>query len=109
MALSSDDNPDLPPPRLLGMFDPILHGWADRRFLTGDHGGVVTSNGLFRATALVNGRVAGIWRLGAGTVTLTPLESLSPAALGALEDEARGVLRFLGMPDVAPALRRTDS
>ena len=25
---------ELPPPRLLGMFDPVLHGWADRRFLT---------------------------------------------------------------------------
>ena len=109
MALRSDDNPDFPPPRLLGMFDPILHGWADRRFLTGDHSGVVTSNGMFRATALVNGRVAGTWRLSAGTVTLTPLESLSPAVLDALENEARGVLQFLGMPDAAFALRRTDS
>lgn len=107
-ALSNDDDLDFPPPRLLGMFDPILHGWADRRFLTGSHSGVVTSNGLFRATALVNGQVAGTWRLSAGTVTLTPLESLSPDALDALDGEARRVLQFLGMPDVALALRRTD-
>ena len=102
----ADDRPlDLPPPRLLGMFDPILHGWADRTFVTADHGSVVTSNGLFRATALVNGRVVGIWRLSDGTVTLTPLEPLSPAVLTALETEACDVLGFLGMPDAALAVR----
>jgi hypothetical protein len=97
--------PGLPPPRLLGMFDPILHGWADRDFVTAGHGSVVTSNGLFRATALVSGRVAGTWRLSDGTVALTPLEPLSPAVLAALANDARDVLRFLGMPDAPLAVR----
>jgi hypothetical protein len=110
LALSGDDDTkvDLPPPRLLGMFDPVLHGWADRSFVTAGHGDVVTSNGLFRATALVKGRVAGTWRLSDGTVTLTPLESLSSTALGYLDSEARGVLHVLGMPAVALAVRRAD-
>jgi len=105
-----DDRPsDLPPPRLLGMFDPILHGWADRDFVTAGHGSVVTSNGLFRATALVKGRVAGTWGLNDGTVTLTPLEPLSPTVRAALANEARDVLRFLGKPDAALAIRGTDN
>lgn len=101
LTLSSvdDGRSDLPAPRLLGMFDPILHGWADREFVTAGHGSVVTSNGLFRATALVDGRVVGTWRLRDGKVTLTPLEPLSPRVLAALDDEASDVLRFLGMPD----------
>jgi hypothetical protein len=108
-ALSGDDDTaDLPPPRLLGMFDPILHGWADRDFVTAGHGTVVTSNGMFRATALVNGRVAGTWRLSDGTVTLTPLEPLAPTVMGDLDREACDVLRFLGMPAVALAVHRTD-
>jgi hypothetical protein len=96
-----DSGPDLPQPRLLGMFDPVLHGWADRVFVTAGHCGVVTSNGLFRATALVNGRVAGTWRLSSGTVRLTPLEPLSPTTLVRLDSEARDVLRFLAMPAAA--------
>jgi hypothetical protein len=110
LALSGDDmRRELPPPRLLGMFDPILHGWADREFVTGDHRAVVTSNGLFRATALVDGRVVGTWRLSDGTVTLTPLEPLSSATLHHLDNEARDVLRFLGLPAAALVVHRTDT
>ncbi|WP_459981138.1 winged helix DNA-binding domain-containing protein [Nocardioides sp. AN3] len=99
MALGGvDDSPELPTPRLLGMFDPILHGWADRDFVTGGHRAAVTTNGLFRATALVNGRVAGTWSLSNGTVTLTPLEPLPPTVLDDLSSEALDVLRFLRMP-----------
>lgn len=110
LALSGNDDAqaDLPSPRLLGMFDPVLHGWADRAFVTAGHGAVVTSNGLFRATALVNGQVAGTWRLSDGTVTLTPLEPLTPATLDHLDREARDVLRFLGMPASALAVLRPD-
>lgn len=100
MALGSvDDSPELPAPRLLGMFDPILHGWADREFVTAGHRAVVTTNGLFRATALVNGRVAGIWSLSDGRVTLTPLEPLPRTVLDDLGSDALDVLRFLRMPD----------
>jgi hypothetical protein len=99
VALVGDEGAgDLPPPRLLGMFDPVLHGWADRSFVTAGHGDVVTSNGLFRATALVGGRVAGTWSLTGGTVVLTPLRRLPAAVRADLNDEAHDVLRFLGMP-----------
>ena len=89
---------DFPPPRLLGMFDPVLHGWADRSFVTGPYTDVVTNNGLFRATALVDGRVAGTWKLNAGTPTLATFQPLSAATRAALEAEAVDVLRFLGLP-----------
>jgi hypothetical protein len=88
----------LPPPRLLGMFDPVLHGWADRSFVTGDHTRVVTTNGMFHATALVHGRVVGTWTLPGGVVTLTPFRALSTAELTALEAEAVDVLRYLALP-----------
>ena len=47
----------LPKPRLLGPFDPLLLGWVSRDSFVGTHQGVVTNNGLFRACALVTGRV----------------------------------------------------
>jgi hypothetical protein len=99
VLIGGGEGVDVPPPRLLGMFDPILHGWADREFVTAGHGDVVTSNGLFRATALVDGRVAGIWRLTAGAVALTPLRRLSANVRADLETEAADVLRFLGLPN----------
>lgn len=94
---------DPPPPRLLGMFDPVLHGWADRSFILGDYPGVVTSNGMFRATALVGGRVAGTWTIPSGVVTLQAAQPISPGVIAKLRDEAADVLRFLGL---APAPMR---
>jgi hypothetical protein len=85
----------LPPPRLLGPFDPLLHGWADRTPFTGSHLRVVTTNGLFRACALVEGRVVAIWRLAGGVVTIEPLEVVSDSVLAALDADATDVLRFL--------------
>jgi hypothetical protein len=101
LADASADGKSLPTPRLLGMFDPVLHGWADREFVTDGHGDVVTTNGLFRATALVDGRVAGIWRTIRDRVTLTPLRPLSTRVRADLDTDARDVLRFLGLPQTA--------
>ena len=89
----------LPPPRLLGPFDPLLHGWASREPFTGPHTGVVTTNGLFRPVALVDGHVVATWRLAGGRVTIAPLEPVADAALAALELDAAEVLRYLGLPD----------
>jgi hypothetical protein len=108
LALSGDTGTTgklLPPPRLLGMFDPVLHGWADRTFVTGGFKDVVTSNGLFRATALVEGQVAGLWSLSGGDITLRPLRRLSPATRAALHAEAADVLRYLDLP---PSLLQVD-
>lgn len=95
---SAVDTELVPPPRLLGMFDPVLHGWADRSFVTGAFGDVVTTNGVFRATALVDGRTVGVWNLADGVVTLDPLRRLTPTELAALEAEAADVLRYLARP-----------
>jgi hypothetical protein len=95
-----DSAGDLPAPKLLGMFDPVLHGWQSRAPVLGVHDStnVVTSNGMFRATALVDGHAVGTWSLTGGAVTLTALpgESIDAGAAAALDREATDVLRFLG-------------
>jgi hypothetical protein len=90
----------MPPPRLLGMFDPVLHGWADRSFVTGSHTDVVRSGGMIRATALVDGHVVGTWTLTDGVVTLHALRRLRPAELESLDNEAADVLRHLALARV---------
>ena len=90
--------PPLPSPRLLGPFDPLLHGWASRAFIVGRHQGIVTSNGVFRPFALVGGRAVATWSLARGQVTIRPLEPINRAHLRALESDAFEVLRFLHRP-----------
>ena len=90
-----EDPPPLPPPRLLGPFDPLLLGWTSRADVVGPHLSLVTDNGLFRPCALVQGRAVATWRWVEGHVVLTPLEPVDDAALRALEDDARDVERFL--------------
>jgi hypothetical protein len=88
----------LPSPRLLGAFDPLLHGWKDRSPVVGSHRGVVTVNGIFRPTALVGGRVVGRWGLAGGRVGLELLEAVGRKDLRALERDAAAVLTYLGLP-----------
>jgi hypothetical protein len=88
----------LPPPRLLGVFDPLLHGWTSRTPFVGEHDGVVTTNGIFRPVALVRGRVVATWALPGGVVSITPLEPISARALDGLRTDAADVCRFLGLP-----------
>lgn len=86
---------ELPPPRLLGPFDPLLHGWISRELLLGDHKDVVTVNGIFRPIALVEGRAVAIWRMPGGEVELEPFGRLKAADRAALERDAQDVVRFL--------------
>jgi hypothetical protein len=83
------------PPRLLGAFDPLLHGWLWRAPFPGDHVGVVTVNGIFHPVALVEGRVVATWRLTAGAVVIDPLEELGRRVEAALCVEGLDVVRFL--------------
>jgi hypothetical protein len=85
----------LPPPRLLGPFDPVLLGWRDRDDIVAGATGLVTTNGLFRPFALVDGRAAALWSLAGGEVTLSPLRRLTAKQRAALDAEAVDVLRFL--------------
>ena len=88
----------LPAPRLLGPYEPLLLGWASREDWVRGHQGLVTTNGLFRPFALVDGRAVGTWGLAGGVVTLRPIERLRRADLAALRADAGDVLRYLGLP-----------
>jgi len=90
--------PPLPPPRLLGAFDPVLLGWASREPIVGPHGRLVAINGLFRPFAMVGGRAVGTWGMPAGKVALTPFAPLPEADAAALAADAAEVERFLGGP-----------
>jgi hypothetical protein len=89
----------LPPPRLLGAFDPLLLGWCSRDVVVQGHKGIVTTNGIFRPFALVDGRAAATWSLRAGRVAIEPFAPLAAAAAAALEADARDVERFLQAPE----------
>ncbi|HEY5144599.1 MAG TPA: crosslink repair DNA glycosylase YcaQ family protein, partial [Solirubrobacteraceae bacterium] len=90
--------PALPPPRLLGPFDPLLHGWVSREDVLAGRQGIVTSNGVFRPIALAGGRAVATWRMPAGAVQLEPFEPLDGATSAALQAEATAVERFLSAP-----------
>jgi winged helix DNA-binding protein len=86
----------LPPPRLLGAYDPLLLGWTSREEVVGPHEIFVAVNGLFRPFALVAGRAVATWRLAGGKVAIDPLEQVAKKAMAALEADAREVERFFG-------------
>jgi hypothetical protein len=85
----------LPPPRLLGAYDPLLLGWTSREEIIGRHRSLVTTNGLFRPFALVGGRAVAVWRLAGGKVTIEPLERVTKKDGAALEADAEQVLAFM--------------
>jgi hypothetical protein len=86
---------ELPPPRLLGAFDPVLLGWTSRRDIVGSRGRLIADNGLFRPFALVRGKAVGTWSLQAGKVVLTPFDRLTRADATALDTDAAAVAQFL--------------
>ncbi len=94
----------VPAPVLLGPFDPLLHGWVSREAVVGQHPGVITSNGIFKASALVGGRAVGTWTLPGGRVTLKALEPLAPDVVTTLAADAADVHRYLGLPEQDMAL-----
>lgn len=96
-ALAADDDSsyELPPPRLLGPFDPSLHGWESRELITGAHAGLVTSNGLFRPFAMVNGRAVGTWTLSGSQLELKPFGPITAGTRKALDAEATAVIAWL--------------
>jgi winged helix DNA-binding protein len=86
----------LPPPRLLGAYDPVLLGWTSREEIVGPHKMLVTSNGIFRPFAMVEGRAVATWRLTGGKVTIEQLAEVKKKDAAALEADAARVLEFLG-------------
>lgn len=86
---------ELPPPRLLGSYDPVLLGWRSREPLLGRHETAVTVEGLFRPFALVRGRAVATWSLRGGDVVLAPFARLAAKDADALAADARDVVRYL--------------
>jgi hypothetical protein len=86
----------IPPPRLLGPFDPLLLGWKSRDAILGEHDHLVVGGGIFRPIALVRGRAVGTWRLNAGKVAFEPFGQLSRTDEVAVQAEAEAVMHFLG-------------
>ena len=86
---------ELPSPRLLGSFDPVLLGWRTRDWLLNSHKAVITVNGLFRPFALIDARAVATWSMPAGKVVLEPFDRLTRRSAAALQADALDVVRFL--------------
>lgn len=90
------------PTRLLGNFDPILHGWTSREPVVGTHDADIALGGVFRSCAVVDGRAAGIWRIDGARIRIAPFAPLPKAVERTLVSDAHEVLAWLGMPDREP-------
>jgi len=95
-------DPDTPAPaRFLPDFDSVLLAYADRRRIVADEHRphIVTRNLRVNAAFLVDGMVAGLWKLAvkrkAATLTLTPFETLPRPARAGLEAEGAELAAFL--------------
>lgn len=102
--LAARDEPATPPTRLLGNFDPVLHGWRSRDLVLGPHEADVVRGGVFRSVALVEGRAAGLWRIDGGRVRIRPFGALPRGAERALLADAHRVHTYLALPARAPVL-----
>ncbi|GAA3401080.1 winged helix DNA-binding domain-containing protein [Paenibacillus hodogayensis] len=102
------DLPDAPRPgadtpvsaRFLGEFDNMLLSYADRtRIMTEEHKRqVFTENGIIRSVILVDGFVAGLWRIerqrGHATLIVEPFGPLTVVDAAELRDEGSRLLQF---------------
>jgi winged helix DNA-binding protein len=86
---------ELPPPRLLGPYDPVLLGWTSRKPILGPHTHLVTVNGLFRPFAMVDGRAVATWKLKKDKVEIEPLGRLTAKVATVLKSDATAVVEFL--------------
>jgi hypothetical protein len=90
-------DPETPAPvRFLPKWDNVLLAFADRTRVLPEkyRKTVIRQNGDVAQTFLVDGMVAGTWRVEDGRVVAEPFESLSPSARRDLRDEAERVEAF---------------
>lgn len=89
------------PPRLLGMWDSILLAYLDRsRVIPPEYRTRVTrSNGDVLPTLLVDGYVAGVWRVVKGGIEATAFHPLPEDVWEQLAGEARSLLALIGDRD----------
>jgi len=92
------------PVRLLAAFDPLLLGYADRRFLLGNERATAINagGGLIRPTVLADGGVVGTWRLVAQPpalrVDVSAFGRVPAAVRRGVEGQLRDIGRFVGSP-----------
>jgi hypothetical protein len=88
------------PPRFLPEFDNVLLSYVNNsRILDqADRSAVFTSNGVIRATFLVDGFVRGTWQIvrdrAAATLVIEPFRTLTKADASSVADEGERLLRF---------------
>jgi hypothetical protein len=98
------DGPSAVPVRFLARWDSVLIGYDARDRILPDavRAAVVKKNGDFLPTFLVDGFVAGLWRLERASdeaaMVLEPFATVAPATRRQLEAEAQRLGKFL-MPD----------
>ena len=85
----------LPPPRLLGAFEPLLLGWRSREDVLGSDPTTIVSGGMFRGFALVGGRAVADWRLTGSGIEIEPFTALADADAAALATDGAAVKHFL--------------
>jgi hypothetical protein len=102
--------------RFLPIYDNVLLSHADRtRIIAEDYRKAIgSSNGLFDATYLIDGFVAGTWKIEQkkerrATLVLTPFAPHSAEDRAALEDEAAQLLAFAASDADARDIRFTDA
>jgi hypothetical protein len=88
---------ELPAPKLLGVYEPVLLGWISREQIFGDERSFMTDARLFDSFALVGGRAVARWKLRDGEVELEPFGRLPKDDREALARDANDVVRFLGL------------
>lgn len=89
------------PPRLLPMWDSTLLAYADRsRIIPEEYRAhVIRRNGDTLPTLLVDGMVAGVWRVEDGAVEVSALRPLPEAAWAGIEQEAVALAEFVAQRD----------
>jgi hypothetical protein len=101
----------LAPVRLVAEFDNLLLAHADRTRVIAeqDRRRLYTRNGVFPGTVLVNGYVAGTWRItrsaGAVALTVEPFGKFAREDRDAVADEARLMLAFAAPGAATPDIR----
>ncbi|MGN6167697.1 MAG: winged helix DNA-binding domain-containing protein [Solirubrobacteraceae bacterium] len=99
-------DPGIPVPvRFLPPFDNAILAHADRTRIIGpEHRDRVSSDRLMR-TFLVDGFVAGSWRLDGAALQVKPFRTLSATDRGAVQEEGRRLLTFVAPEAPAPEVQ----
>jgi hypothetical protein len=99
------------PVRFLPEYDSVMIAHSDRSRIVDDkfRKVLITKNLIVPATFLVDGRIAGTWKLerkrSAATLTLAPFVGITKAAKAALQEEGEALARFIEPEATSIAVR----